>query len=184
MPHLSQSTMNWLLAGGFLLFFLGILAPSWKSKPKEEGGVWIFPVKPTRILMNFAGIAVGIALIASSHYLIGTVVLAAAAVAWPVPVRADQTGISAGTVFFRSSMKWDAMKEICNFTDTDQDGLRDGDGILINSHDDKQLVISRQSYDTKDIAKLITSRVHIPYVLRDQQIGAKSTIYGKYRGDK
>lgn len=184
MPHLSQSTISWLLAGGVLLLFLGILAPSWVSKPKEEGGVWIFPVKPTRLLMNFAGIAVGIALIASSHYLIGPIVLAAGGVAWPTPVRADQTGIRTGTVFSRSSMNWNAMKEICNFTEKDQNGFLDRDGILINSHDGKQLVISRQSYDTEAIAKLITSRVHIPYVLRNQQLGTKSTIYGKYRGDK
>lgn len=172
--HLSQPTIGWFIAAAFLLTPVTLGAPYRGSKPRQKNGIWIFPVKPTGLMLHLLCIVTGIALCSFAHWVIGIVVLTACGLAWPLPVKADDAGLITGTLIYQTRIDWEAMEEIRDF-----DSPQGFNGIIFSGKIGDRFVIVRQFHDTQAIADFIMDRLQILHITFDSQHNVKPiSIFG------
>ena len=172
-----------LVAG--VVGLLILIAPTFGLKPKATVDGWLFPVKPTCLLLYYLALSGGVGAVAfgsaqllatgTSNWIawlgfaFGFFLVPLVLADWPEAIILDGQGMLEGGSA-SSRIRWQELKHVLEYR------IRCDRGVVIHGIGGKQLVIADIAYDSEAVLDCLLQWRTVPYYSLKDEIGSLSIV--------
>lgn len=172
-----------LVAG--VVGLLILIAPTFGLKPKATVDGWLFPVKPTCLLLYYLALTGGIGAVAFGasqllgsgtsiwlgwiSFAFGFLSVPLVLTDWPEAIILDGQGLLEGGCA-SSRIRWQELKHVRQYR------IRCDRGVVIQGIGGKQLVIANIAYDSEAVLDCLLQWQTVPYYSANDEMGTLSIL--------